>query len=239
MLENVTARHVEKAVHIRTCNPHLDRLLATIIREWHYQTTDAPGERTLVIVEEGCATLEEYSAALWLSRSTYAARGRLQIPIAIQELYGILERRFHNPPRRHLRLTLDLPCRMQLQGEWGDVNILSLSDRGCRIGFDRELTRDQPLRLSFSVAGQLLDLAGSVIYAMPRYSGDRQANFDIGVIFSGQGALEREILLDFIISTYFVRARGGLPEEVFNTALDYFQLNAKVRRRLQLAGALT
>jgi len=239
MLENVTARNVDKAVYVRTCNPHLDRMLSTLIREWHYQLTDAPGERTLVIVEDGCATLEEHPSALWLSRSSYAAQGRLQIPIAIQELYGFLERRFHNPPRRHLRLTLDLPCRMQLQGEWGDANILSLSDRGCRIGLDREIARDQPLRLSFSVAGHPLDLAGSVIYSVPRYSGDRQANFDLGVIFSGQGALEREILLDFIISSYFVRARGGLPEEVFGAALDYFQLNAKVRRRLQLAGALT
>lgn len=240
MLEHVTgARSTDKSVYIRTRDPQLSRMLTTILEEWQYQPSDQAGERILAMIEEGCAESEEFPSAVWLSRSNYAAQGRLQIPIAIQELYGILERRFHTPPRRHLRLALDLPCRLQLQGEWGDVNILSLSDRGCRIGIDREVARDQLVKLSFSVAGHPMELAGSVIYSVPRYSADRQANYDLGIIFTSQGSLDREILLDFIISTYFVRARGRLPEVDFSAALDFFQLSDNVRRRLQLAGALS
>jgi len=238
MLEHVTARHTDKAVYIRTRDPLLGQMLATIIGEWFFPCTDLPGGQTLELLEEGCASPEDHPSAIWLSRSSYAAQGRLQIPIAIQELYSHLERRFHTPPRRHLRLALDLPCRMQLQGACEDVNILSLSDRGCRIGYDREVARGQTLRLSFSVAGQPMELAGAVIYSVPRYGADREANYDLGVIFTGQGGLDREILLDFIISTYFVRARGGLSKEVFDAALGYFLLSDNVRRRLRLAGAL-
>lgn len=237
MLEEVLLPQTEeKRVWLRVRQPALQAFLAELLNQWQYQPCDEYVADGLLLAEEGALEPPANQQTIWLSSSAYATGGRLRFPLEIFELYALLERRYHTPPRRHLRLNVELPCRLMIEAFADTAVMASLSDRGCRVLCQRELVRDQRLSLEFSLGERPITLAAKVIYCVPRYRGSELLNYDLGLLFDRIDREGQQKLLDYIVASYFIRVGQQLAPASFSEALPCFAVSSGVRACLVGAG---
>jgi len=184
-----------------------------------------------MLAEEG-AIEPPHQQIIWLGTSSNTARGRLQFPLDLSDLYGLLEHRYHKPPRRHLRLALDRSCELSVAGFNEPATLASLSDRGCRLIFPRELARNAMVELQHDLVGAPASLAGKVIYCVPRHREGQELYYDLGLLFPDIDRSKREELLDFIVASYFLKAQLRLPAGDFSAAIKCFALSDGARKYL-------
>lgn len=154
-------------VVVRTREPALGRLLQAILTEWHYLTEPGPPERTVALVEAGLPAPAGVGHTLWLSRAAAGEQPGLAVPLSLSALYQFLQERFHSPPRRYLRLALNLPVKLDRATVCLDGCLLSLSERGGRIGCHAVLPVGEAWQLNVMLAGCLLRITADIIYLIP------------------------------------------------------------------------
>ncbi|PNU19332.1 hypothetical protein C2E25_13055 [Geothermobacter hydrogeniphilus] len=221
--ERTIPRGMERKVCICTTDPALRQVLAGLLEGWRFSLQPEIVDGVLLLAEEGCCEAPPDQPVLWLGHSRYSSRDKLPLPLPIEELYTRLEHRFHRPPRRHMRLDIDLSARVCCRGGDYASNLTSLSDRGGRLRLPMELAREEELELEFSLAGRPMSLAASVIYSFQR-PGAVTDGYDTGVLFARQVQEECEQLREFILGRYLARLRERLAPEVFSAGLAYFTL---------------
>lgn len=221
---------------VRLCirQPGLKALLEIVLNEWHFQPCDEPLAAGVLLAEEGAIDSDSmpHQQIIWLGSTADSARECLQFPLDLCELYGLLERHYHNPPRRHLRLALDRSCELSVAGGFEPATLASLSDRGCRLIFSRELARDVMVELRYDLVGAPVNLPGKVIYCVPRHRATQTHSYDIGLLFTDIDRTRCEELLDFIVASYFLQARHRLPADDFAKALECIALSDGARQFL-------
>ncbi|HKI50984.1 MAG TPA: PilZ domain-containing protein [Geothermobacteraceae bacterium] len=230
--ESLPPRKDEKRVWLEVGRPGLKAFLEVMLREWRYLPGSEAVAGGLLLAEEGMIDPPPQQETIWLSPSASASRRQLQFPIDISALYALLERRYHNPPRCHLRLSLETVCELVTADDHQPATLASISDRGCRLKFSVELARDARVELCLDLANLPTCLPGKVIYCVPRYQADHQLYYDLGLLFS---AIERKLcdeLLDYIIASYFTKAKRQLSAAEFNSALGCFNVSDAVKNYL-------
>lgn len=233
MLENLYQKPSQPKLVVRVAEPGLEELLTLLLQEWRYSVALDPDEQTTLLGEEGVCDPAPFQRAIWLNHSSYSSQGTLQIPFSIEELYALLERRFHRPPRRHLRLSAQLPALLDYGGKRWDVLISSLSDQGCRTRVPEELVRGEHVNISFDVAGVEQQCESRVIYAMQRSPSSPDSGFDAGLLFGNQTAQQREFLRDFITTNYLCRVKLKMAEQNFQAGMKSIRLSDGARTALE------
>lgn len=231
-------RGMERKICVRTTDSALGAFLNSLLDGWRFSLEEDTADGTLLLAEEGSCDVPPNQPVLWLGHSQYASRDKLPLPMPIEELYLSLEHRFHRPPRRHMRLDIDLPARVDLRGEQHASGLTSLSDRGGRVLLPLELVRDEKLGLEFSLAGHPMNLVASVIYSFQRPGTSSEPAYDTGVLFARQTQGECELLREFILDRYVSRLRDMLDPDVFSAGLSYFTLPQKLSRQYASAWPL-
>lgn len=230
--ESLRPQLATNRVRMGVGQPGLKALLQIILNEWHYQPCDEAIDGGVLLAEEGVIEPPPHQQTIWLGTSTRTARGRLHFPLDLSDLYGLLERRYHNPPRRHLRLRLNRTCGLSIAGVNEPATLASLSDRGCRLVFPRELARDVTVELQHDLVGAPASLPGKVIYCVPRHRTGQALYYDLGLLFPKIDRSKREELFDFIVASYFLKARNRLAAGDFKAALKCFALSDGARKFL-------
>ncbi|RMF46188.1 MAG: PilZ domain-containing protein [Deltaproteobacteria bacterium] len=172
------------------------------------------------MAREGHFTPDRFQPVVWLSDSRYSGMDRLSLPLRIESLYTTLERKFHQPPRRHLRIGLDLDAKAHCRGEDWPVRLTCLSDRGCRLLFPRELARDEAVRVAFELGGMRFDLEGLVLYSFP-YQVEDGEEYSTGVVFLHLDSEINRHLRGLIVDGYFDRVRRRCGEDVWRRASEF------------------
>ncbi|RME38455.1 MAG: PilZ domain-containing protein [Deltaproteobacteria bacterium] len=220
MLADRTTDRPRKKVRIEVPDGSLRLMLGHLLEEWGYLVDQDAEDGVVVVAYEGHYTPDRFQPVIWLSDSHYSGLDRLSLPLRIESLYTTLERKFHQPPRRHLRIGLDVPAVAHCRGQDWPVRLTCLSDRGCRMLFPRELARDEAVRLSFSLNECTFDMEGLVLYSFPARP-DREGGYGTGLLFLH---LERELnrqLRGLIVNGYFDRIRSRCGEEAWRQARSF------------------
>lgn len=232
MLIDTFPRAQQKRLYLFIRNEAFRRVLGGILQEWRYSLLEAPTALDLVLAEDGFDLPEECGPVLWLTRSRYGERGRLPLPLSIEELWSTLESRFHKPPRNHIRINLKFSAAVVVRGERTDVNITSLSDLGGRFEFLRELAPGEEVVMHVSPAGNPLPLSGRVIYVVPRGDLEASEKTQVGVIFDHLPLETRDVLRLFIIRTYLEKVRRGMSGSIFREGISHFNVPPEVLAEL-------
>jgi hypothetical protein len=222
---------IEKRLALAVRSQELEAILAALLHEWQFTLLPHPAAGTLLLAEEGCLA-ETDGEIVWLTTSRYVSRQRLALPLQLQELWSALETRFHKPPRNHLRVAVDCEATLCCRGGRSTIRLVSLSDMGARLVFPRELISGEELVLEYPDVDGLLELAGRVIYVLPRGELAGTNESEAGMIFDRTPAETRERVRNRIIVSYLERVRRQLPESVFCAGLGFFDLPAAVLRQL-------
>jgi hypothetical protein len=224
MLTHTVPRSREKRLCLFVRNEAFRQVLGGILREWGYSLREDSAASDLFLAEDGFPVPGEGTPVLWLTRSRYGERGRLCLPLSIEQLWATLESRFHKPPRSHIRINLELPAALEARSETDEILITSLSELGARFDLHRELAPGEELVLNLRIAGRRLKLPGRVIYVVPRGDLEGSGKAQIGVIFHHPDKELRDVLRDFILRSYLERVREGLAGNVFREGLSHFDV---------------
>ena len=232
MLKNIVDRSVvSRKIAIKTGSGALTELLQSLLEQWKFEIHDPANADVLLLAEEGCAEPVEGQRVLWLSRSQRHDRDRLSLPLELEHLWQILERLFHQPPRMHIRMNIEMNASVTVGDETTSAILSSLSDMGGRFTYHRELVRDQPLVVSLHVAEQILKINSQVIYAMPKSSA-AGSDTKVGFIFQKVKKDQREMLRHFLILRYLEEVQKRMDRQRFAEALDSLALSSHVREKL-------
>lgn len=232
MLIDAIPAMVEKRLCLVIRSEGLRAVLGGLLEQWQFHLLAEAEPDDLVLAQEGCCPPADSREVLWLSSSRYESRHRLCLPISPEELWRTLENRFHKPPRNHIRMTVELDAAVLVRGERTISRLASLSDKGGRFFFPRELANGEELALELVLDGRSLRLDGRVIYVVPRGELAGTTTSEVGAIFDRTVPETRQQVRDYILTRYLDMVRLGLPEPLFCAGLDFFQLSPEVRRRL-------
>ena len=232
MLKHIVDRSdIRKKISVKTCSNSLTELLQSLLEQWKFEICDTDDSEVLLLAEEGCAVPVEGQRVLWLSRTEPEDRSRFSLPLELEHLWQILERRFHQPPRMHIRMNLEINATVTVGDETVSTTLSSLSDMGGRFTYHRELVREQQLVVSLQVAEQILKINSQVIYAMPQFS-VAGSDTKVGIIFQRVEKDEREMLRHFLILRYLEEVQKRMDRSRFTAALQFLALPPYVREKL-------
>jgi len=220
-----------KKIAIATCCDAFTELLKILLISWRYEICDSARQDILLLAEEGCAEPVAGQSVVWLTRSKYQGADRLSMPLEIENLWQILEHRYHRPPRMHIRMDVDLDASVIVDQETMKVRLSSLSDMGCRFSFDRELVREQQISLALSFSGEILNIDSRVIYAH-HLSAASDQNVRVGLLFRGITKDQRDTLRSCLILQYLEIVRSEMAPERFCKAIEKFNLPEFVCQKL-------
>ncbi len=237
MLLDLRPSLTEKRLALSIRSPALEALLAALLEEWHFTLLPQPAAGTLLLAEEGSLAPETEGEIIWLTTSRYVSRQRLSLPLQLPELWSVLETRFHKPPRNHIRMAVDCEATLCCRGGRSAVHLVSLSDMGGRFVFPRELISGEELVLEYAGAEGGLELAGRVIYVLPRGELTGTNESEAGMIFDRTPAETREQVRNQIIASYLERVRKKLSESTFCSGLGFLALPPAVLQRLEGQGS--
>ncbi|PLY02171.1 MAG: hypothetical protein C0623_04070 [Desulfuromonas sp.] len=232
MLKDITTRSLnKKKIAVTTCEPSLDELLKALLQLWQFEVHDPAEASALLLAESGCAEPVAGQDVIWLNTDSGGAELGFSLPLEPEAFWQALEQRFHRPPRKHIRLDVDLPALISARDEKKEAVLTSLSDMGCRFSYHRELAPNESVSFEFSLEGELLTFDSRIIYAMA-YSDTSDSPFRAGALFSGINAEQRARISDYLIGCYLELVRGEMPAEIFNEGLRFLELSEKVRVKL-------
>jgi len=156
-----------RQVLVRTRQAAVAELLRAILREWHYLTAPAPTGRKVALVEYGLPVPDGVDHTLWMSPRPLATAAHLAVPLSLSALYRELHAGFFQPPRRYLRLAMDLPVQLERSGVSLEGQLLCLSVRGSRIACYASLPIGESWQLNATLGGYPLQIRAEIIYIIP------------------------------------------------------------------------
>ena len=222
----------EKKIHLCINNEGLRLFLAALLGEWGFSVSptclESPEE--LLLAEENCARYAEHRKRVNLISSAYVDSAHVNLPIVLEQLWRILEKHYHIPPRHHLRLAVDLPITMKIRGQEQPGQLNSLSPAGARLSLPRELAIGETFPIVLPLPQHALQLAGKVIYVTTFPDSDNR--YAAGILFDRISSADKALLRDAIILTFFTNIRPHLPGWAFEVGISHFDLSPSLRQQL-------
>jgi len=222
MLLDKLPRRREKRLCLLIQNAPLRQFLGSLLRQWRYELLDTPALADLILAEEGITPPAGSGPILRLARCGSAAEDRVVLPLSLEELWRVLEGRFNNHPRNHIRIQKSYPVTVRARGESFGTRISSLSDLGTRFDFGAELVNGEEIEIDLVVERRSFSLQSRVIYVVPCNSGGR---FQIGLIFDRTAREIRLGLRHFIIGTFLEKVGSEIGEPAFTEGRRFFDLS--------------
>lgn len=233
MLKEIPDRDaVSKKIRVNTGLEPLNRLLESLLGIWGFTLLETADRNSVVLAEPGCVAPVDGQRVIWLTRSSVCpGADGLPLPLDLERLWQVLEQHFHQPPRRHIRMDLALDASVIIDDVESPTTLSSLSDMGCRFSYQRELVRDQPVRLSLLIEGESFQADSRVIYAVRRSSSFNHL-YQVGLMFVGVDRSQRDRLRDFLLLRYLLMVKKEMDGTAFAGALDDIRLANSVREKL-------
>lgn len=225
-------RNNEKKVHLCINNEGLHLFLTALLEEWGFsvRTTCPESPDDLLLAEENCPRCAEHRKRVDLITSAYLDSDHVNLPIVLEQLWRVLEKHFHLPPRHHLRLDVNIPISMEIRGQEQPGRLSSLSPAGARLSLPRELATGENFPIVLSLSQQTVQLAAKVIYVTT--FPDNNNRYDAGVLFDQISAADKALLRDTIILAFFTNIRPHLPRWAFEVGISHFDLSPTLRNQL-------
>lgn len=228
----VDNRNSEKKIYLCIGNEGLGLFLSALLREWGFNVSNAcpKNPNDLLLAEECCARCAEHRKRVDIISSAYLDNDQVNLPIVIEQLWRVLEKHYHLPPRNHLRLAIDFPTLMTIRGLDNPGRLRSLSPAGARLTLPRELATGEIFPMALTLGPQTLHLAAKVIYITTFPDSDNR--YDAGVLFEKIAAEDKALLRDTIILTFLNNIRPHLPRWAFEVGINHFDLPPTVLKQL-------
>lgn len=199
-----TERARSRRVFLDLDGEGLTAVLGALLQEWKLVVADCAAQADLKI-SGGTG-----SGGLQLDAGE---RGEvLALPVPMEGLYCAIERCLYRQPRQHLRVSLEMDLAVRARDEEVDTFLTSLSDRGARFAYHRELAPGEAVRLFLPLLAEPLELSGEVIYYLPREDHLQSAQGEVGLIFKGGDDGLRRQLRRLIGHQFLQRVKQRLPE---------------------------
>lgn len=226
------SRSNEKKIHLCINNEGLSLFLAALLSEWGFtvSTTCPESPDELLLTEENCQRCSEHRKRVDLISSAYLDNDHVNLPIVIEQLWRVIEKHYHLPPRHHLRLAIDLPITMEIRGQEQPGRLSSLSPAGARLSLPRELASGELFPIVLPLPQQTLQLTAKVIYVTTFPDSDHR--YDAGVLFDHISGEDKTLLRDNIILTFFSNIRPHLPRWAFEVGISHFDLSPALHQQL-------
>jgi hypothetical protein len=226
------SRGSEKKIHLCIHNEGLRLFLTALLGEWGFSVSTACPESPdeVLLAEEDCPHCAGHRKRVDLISSAYVDSDHVNLPIVFEQLWRALEKRYHLPPRHHLRLTVDIPITMEIRGQEQPGQLRSLSPAGARLSLPRELAIGEHIPIILPLPQQTLHLSAKIIYVTTfPDSGNR---YDAGVLFERISSGDKALLRDAIILFFFASIRPHLPPWAFAVGISHFDLSPALRDQL-------
>lgn len=211
-------------VSVLTRNPKFNRLLQTILAEWHFITEADAASVEILLLERGLPVPAGAQQVIWLTPMPLAAEPCLEVPLSLTELYHYLELQFFPQPRHHIRLPLDQSIDLNVRGVWLVGRLLSLSDRGARITSPALLPKRERLLLDIQLEGYPLRLTGEVLYDIPAGDVAGREQPQAGLLFKPPKPALRKALRHFIERSFVELACQKTGIAASDPCLSWFRL---------------
>lgn len=224
MLLNNYKKTALKKVSVVTRNPKVTLLLGAILEDWGFVAITAPEEAALVFVERGMDRPSTDGEIVWFSSMPLAEEAFLEMPLSLTCMYHLLEEEFFPSPRRHIRVSMDCPADLQVDGIWEEATLISLSDRGGRLRTNRELPRGTVVAMEVKLAGRTLRLPGEILYCIPAGDSFGREKPQAGILFKPLDQTVCTALRRFIESTCVQRVCDAHQFECSNQTLSWIEL---------------
>ena len=234
MLGHLSRTPALKCVHLLIDSPPLHALLQALLMEWGYQLTADTTLSPLLVISEGLTRPTGFDHALTLSRSHFADRHRLCLPLKIETLYLALENHFHRTPRNHIRINLEWPIQVRVRNQQFSTHTLTVADRGIRFASPLELVRDEEMEILVESGSGSYDLHARAVYSLVGKEIGRGNLIEVGAVCVPQSKEVRESIRSDIIGHYLQRVRALLDPYLFDEALQQLDL---APREIQIATA--
>ncbi|MBE0503058.1 MAG: PilZ domain-containing protein [Desulfuromonadales bacterium] len=225
-------RGSEKKISLCIQNEGLSLFLTALLREWGFCVNPTCPEHPdeLLLAEENCSHCAAHRKRIDLINSAYFDSDQVNRPIAIEQLWRVLEKHYHLPPRHHLRLSVDLPIGMEIRGQEQPGRLTNLSPAGARLSLPRELASGELFPIVLPLAQRTLQLTAKIIYinTFP----DRDNRYDAGILFERISSEDKALLRGTITLTVFSSIRQQLPRWAFEVGINQFDLSPELRQQL-------
>ena len=232
MLNDVVERSgVIKKISVVTSDDALTELLTLLLQSWKFEIVSQDCAETLLLAEKGSIEPAAGQDVIWLAAGETSTDNSLGLPLEVESLWRILEFRFHDPPRMHIRLALDLSAQVTIRGETSEAVLTSLSEMGCRFYYDKELVRDETVTLTLQAGNETLKIGSQVIYSIPQ-SATSTGEVNAGLVFHGIDRTTRGRIRTYLIYTYLKEVGSVMAEERFVDTLDFLVLPESIRKKL-------
>lgn len=226
------SRGNEKKIYLCIHNEGLCLFITALLQEWGFSvsTTCPESPDELLLAEENCSRCTEHRKRVDLISSAYLDSNHVNLPIVLEQLWRVLEKHYHLPPRHHLRLPVDLPITMEIRGQAQPGRLSSLSPAGGRLSLPRELAVGELFPIVLPLQQKTLHLTAKVMYVTT--FPDSNHRYDAGVLFDHISGDDKALLRDNIILTFFSNIRPHLPRWAFEVGISHFELSAALRQQL-------
>ena len=222
----------EKKIYLCNNNEGLCLFLTALLREWGFTVSpscpESPDE--LLLAEENCSRCAKHRKRVDLISSSYVDSAHVNLPIVLEQLWRVLEKHYHLPPRHHLRLAVDLPISMEIRGQQQPGRLTNLSSTGARLSLPRELAAGEFFPIVLPLSQHILHLSAKVIYVST--FPDSNHRYAAGVLFERISGEDKALLRDAIILTFFTKIRPHLPRWAFEVGISHFDLSPALRKQL-------
>lgn len=225
-------RGSEKKIHLCISNEGLRLFIAALLSEWGFTASTVCPEspNDLLLAEGSCQDCADHRKRINLTTSAYIDNDHVNLPIALEHLWRVLEKHYHLPPRNHLRLVVDYPISMTIRGTEQPGRLSSLSPAGARLSLPRELAIGEHFPVVFPLPQKTLQLSAKVIYVTTFPDSNRR--YDAGVLFERITAEEKALLRDHILLSFFTSIRPHLPRWAFEVGINQCDLSPALRKQL-------
>ncbi|PKN12806.1 MAG: hypothetical protein CVU69_05435 [Deltaproteobacteria bacterium HGW-Deltaproteobacteria-4] len=225
-------RNNAKNIHLCITDEGLCLFLTALLNEWGFSvsTTCPESQDELLLAEENCPRCAEHRKRIDLIFSAYVDNDHVNMPIVLEHLWQLLEKYYHLPHRRHLRLAVDLPISMNIRNQEAPGRLNSLSPAGARLSLPRELAVGELFPIVLPLPQLNLALTAKVIYVNTFPDSDNR--YDAGILFEKISLVNQALLRDTIILTFFNNICPQLPRWAFEVGINHFDLSPELRKQL-------
>lgn len=224
MLLSKQEKSSKRQVAVVSRNPVFSRVLTEIMRDWQFNVGSDIEQAEVVFAERGIAVPETVPHRCWLSPMPVGDDPVLSVPLSLTELYSLLETTLFPSPRRHIRVSMDVEVDFQVDGCWLPARLISLSDRGGRLEFERELPAGTRIVVVLKLNEMHLQLPAEALYAIPAGDLSRRQNPHIGFLFKPLDLKVCQALRQYIELMCIERACAREQVALTDPCLSWFDL---------------
>ncbi len=213
MLLNQENRQTAEQVSVVTRSPEVTRLLSAIIESWKIPVTDNLASARMILAEWGLNGVGPEEKIVWLTPLPLETKPHLEVPLQLSALSQLLEKQFFSISRRQMRVVMEQPVEIIVEGRRLAARLISLSGRGARLSCPHEIIKTQKLEIDMTLGGRSLHLPGEVLYTLPAGDVPGHELPQVGVLLKPLDLQHCEALSRFVERTCLEQAcsKTGIP----------------------------